>query len=136
MIIELTDIHKSYGRHPALKGLNLSVKEGSFTVLLGPSSAGKTTMLRTIGGLEKVDQGAFSLFGQDALNMPVQGRGLAMVFQSLALYPHLSVAQNLGYPLKMAGLSRAEVDDRVKATADMLRISPRISVKPGAIVGR
>lgn len=135
MIIQLSDIHKSYGRLPALKGLNLSVKEGSFTALLGPSSAGKTTTLRIIGGLEKVDQGAFTLFDQDALGVPVQGRGLAMVFQSFALYPHMTVAQNLAYPLKMSGHSRAQVDARVKETADMLRISHRISVKPGQLSG-
>lgn len=135
MIIELSDVHKSYGRHPALKGLCLSVKEGSFTALLGPSSAGKTTTLRVIGGLEKVDQGKFNLFGQDALDLPVQGRGLAMVFQSFALYPHLNVAQNLGYPLKMAGLTRSEIEARVKETADMLRISHRISVMPGQLSG-
>lgn len=135
MIIELTDIHKSYGRHPALKGLNLTVKEGSFTTLLGPSAAGKTTTLRVIGGLEKVDQGAFSLYRQNALDLPVQGRGLAMVFQSFALYPHLNVAQNLGYPLKMAGLSGSDVEARVKETADMLRISHRITVKPAQLSG-
>ena len=135
MIIELSDIHKSYGRHPALRGVNLSVKEGSFTALLGPSSAGKTTTLRVIGGLEKVEKGALTLFGQDALDVPVQGRGLAMVFQSFALYPHMNVAQNLGYPLKMEGLSRSEIDGRVKETADMLRISHRIGMKPDQLSG-
>lgn len=135
MIIELSDIHKSYGQLQALKGLNLSVKEGSFTALLGPSSAGKTTTLRVIGGLEKVEQGAFTLYGQDALNVPVQGRGLAMVFQSFALYPHMNVAQNLGYPLKMEGLSRSEINVRVKQIAEMLRISHRISMKPGQLSG-
>ena len=135
MIIELTGIVKSYGRHPALKGLDLSVREGSFTALLGPSSAGKTTTLRVIGGLESVDEGAFRLYGRDALTVPVQGRDLAMVFQSFALYPHLSVAQNLGYPLKAAGLSRADVETRVRRTAKMLRIGHRLEMKPGQLSG-
>ncbi|EAR51913.1 sugar ABC transporter, ATP-binding protein [Oceanicola granulosus HTCC2516] len=135
MILELSDIHKSYGRHAALKGLSLSVREGSFTALLGPSSAGKTTTLRIIGGLETVDRGAFSLYGQDALDVPVQGRDLAMVFQTFALYPHLTVAENLGYPLRRAGLSRAETATRVTETAEMLRIAHRIAVKPGQLSG-
>ncbi len=135
MIIELSEIHKTYGQLLALKGLNLVVKEGSFTTLLGPSSAGKTTTLRIIGGLEKVDQGALTLYGQDALNVPIQGRGLAMVFQNFALYPHMNVAQNLGYPLKMAGLSRSEINKSVRETADMLRISHRIHVKPAQLSG-
>ncbi len=135
MIIELADIHKSYGRHPALKGLSLSVRDGSFTALLGPSSAGKTTTLRVIGGLEKVDSGRFTLYGQDALNVPVQGRGLAMVFQSFALYPHLTVAQNLGYPLREEGIGRSETAVRVRQTAEVLRIPHRLAMKPGQLSG-
>jgi ABC-type sugar transport system ATPase subunit len=135
MVIKLTDIHKSYGRHPALTGLNLSVREGSFSALLGPSAAGKTTTLRLIGGLERADSGEFHLYGQDALDVAVQGRNLAMVFQSFALYPHLSVAQNMGYPLKIAGFSKSEIEGRVKQTGDMLRISHRLGMKPDQLSG-
>lgn len=135
MIISLSNIHKSFGAHRALKGLDLTVEEGSFTALLGPSSAGKTTTLRIIGGLEKADAGEFSLYGQDALEVPVQGRDLAMVFQTFALYPHLSVARNLGYPLKMSGVGRAEVKKRVDQIAEVLQITHRIDVKPAQLSG-
>ena len=135
MIISLSNIHKSFGAHPALKGLDLAVQEGSFTALLGPSSAGKTTTLRVIGGLEKVEEGAFQLYGQDALNVPVQGRDLAMVFQTFALYPHMSVAQNLGYPLKMTGANNSEIKKRADEIADVLQIRHRIHVKPAQLSG-
>ena len=135
MILSLSNIHKSFEGHAALKGLDLSVEEGSFTALLGPSSAGKTTTLRLIGGLEKADKGAFSLYGQDALKVPVQGRDLAMVFQTFALYPHLSVAQNLGYPLKMSGASRSDIKKRVDEIAELLQISHRVHVKPAQLSG-
>lgn len=126
MIVQLENLHKSYGAHPALKGVDLSVKEGSFFALLGPASSGKTTTLRTICGLEKPDQGTVSLFGQRANDAPVQGRGLAMIFQSFALYPHLTVRENLAYPLKQSGVGKGEVTRRVGEIADLLRISHRL----------
>ena len=108
-MLSLVVIHKSFGRLEALRGVSLDVPEGAFHALLGPSSAGKTTTLRVICGLEVPDSGSLSLYGQRANDVPIQGRGLAMIFQSFALYPHLSVRENLAYPLKRSGFSTGSV---------------------------
>ena len=135
MIVGLDNVHKSYGSVQALSGLDLQVPEGAFYVLLGPSSAGKTTTLRIICGLEKADQGSVTLYGRDARDAPIQGRGLAMIFQNFALYPHLSVAANLGYPLRETGLGRAEIEARIGRTAELLRISHRLDSRPAQLSG-
>lgn len=126
MIVQLDNVHKSFGSVAALNGVNISVQEGSFFVLLGPSSSGKTTTLRTICGLEKPDQGTVTLFGQNANDAPIQGRGLAMIFQSFALYPHMTVRENLAYPLKQHKVGAREIERRVRDISDLLRISHRL----------
>ncbi len=133
--LALSGVTKTYGRVRALTGLSFEVAEGRFFALFGPSSVGKTTTLRAIAGLVQPDVGTIHIAGSDVTRAPIKGRGVSMVFQSFALYPHLTVAQNLGYPLKEEGVSRADIDKRVRETADMLRLSHRLERKPNTLSG-
>ena len=133
--VRLSNVDKNYGAVTALKNISFEVERGKFFALFGPSSVGKTTTLRSIAGLEKVDAGSIEVDGHDVTNSPIRGRGVAMVFQSFALYPHLSVAQNFSYPLKEAGLSSAEIKQRVSETVDMLSLSHRTDNKPSTLSG-
>ncbi|MGK9167679.1 ABC transporter ATP-binding protein [Inquilinus limosus] len=133
--LSLTNVSKSYGRVRALHNLSFSVAEGRFFVLFGPSSVGKTTTLRTIAGLVAPDRGRVEIFGRDWTHQPIAGRGVSMVFQSFALYPHLTVYQNLAYPLVEAGEGRQEIDHRVRETAAMLRLDTKLDRKPGTLSG-
>jgi multiple sugar transport system ATP-binding protein len=133
--LSLANVTKSYGEARALANLSFSVAEGRFFVLFGPSSVGKTTTLRTIAGLVTPDRGRVEIFGRNCTHEPIAGRGVSMVFQSFALYPHLTVYDNLAYPLVEARLGREEIDRRVKETAAMLRLDKRIDRKPGTLSG-
>lgn len=133
--LSLTKVSKSYGSVRALENLSFTVAEGRFFVLFGPSSVGKTTTLRTIAGLVAPDHGRVEIFGRDVTHAPIVGRDVSMVFQSFALYPHLSVYDNLAYPLVEARLRRDEIDRRVKETAAMLRLDKKIDRKPGTLSG-
>ena len=133
--LRLTNVSKSYGRVRALENLSFTVAEGRFFVLFGPSSVGKTTALRTIAGLVTPERGRLEIFGKDWTHEPIAGRGVSMVFQSFALYPHLTVYKNFAYPLVEAGLARAEIDGRVKETAAMLRLDGKLDRKPGTLSG-
>lgn len=133
--LALTRVSKAYGRVNALSDLSFEVAEGRFFALFGPSSVGKTTTLRAIAGLTQPDSGVIRIGGADATHAPIRGRGVSMVFQSFALYPHLTVAQNLGYPLVEEGVSRAEVETRVRDTARMLRLDHRLDRKPATLSG-
>ncbi|MEQ9151740.1 ABC transporter ATP-binding protein [Thalassobaculum sp.] len=133
--LTLTNVSKSYGPVKALQNLSFSVAEGRFFVLFGPSSVGKTTTLRTIAGLATPDRGRIEIFGRDWTHEPIAGRGVSMVFQSFALYPHLTVYENFAYPLVEARVGRDEIDRRVKETAAMLRLEPKIDRKPGTLSG-
>ena len=115
--------------------MDLEVAEGRFFALFGPSSVGKTTTLRTIAGLVRPDAGTIRIEGADVTDAPIRGRGVSMVFQSFALYPHLTVCENLAYPLREAGVAAAEIDRRVGETAEMLRIGHRLERKPGTLSG-
>src|SRR5215213_6836960 len=107
--LKLTGLVKRYGRVTALDGLSLEVRAGEFYCLLGPSAAGKTTTLRAISGLEQLEAGRIEFAGRDITAAPVQGRGIAMIFQTFALYPHLTVRENLAYPLREAKVAPAEI---------------------------
>ena len=131
----LEGVAKSFGKVEALRGVDLSVSEGEFFVLLGPSAAGKTTTLRAIAGLEKLDAGRVIFDDLDLEGMPVQERGFAMVFQSFALYPHLTTAQNLAYPLREQKLSRGEIKGRVGEIGEMLGITHTLERKPASLSG-
>ncbi|MFO1036833.1 MAG: ABC transporter ATP-binding protein [Geminicoccaceae bacterium] len=133
--LRLDGVTKRFGRVTALSDMSLEVRDGEFFCLLGPSAAGKTTTLRVIAGLERPDTGRVFFRGKDVTDAPVQGRGMAMVFQTFALYPHLSVRENLAYPLREAGASAAEIDRRVGEVAEMLRISHTLQRKPTTASG-
>ena len=133
--LRLIGVSKSYDHVRALDGLSFDVIEGRFFALFGPSSVGKTTTLRTIAGLVKPDSGRVEINGNDVTHAPITGRGLSMVFQSFALYPHLTVYENFAYPLREDKLGREEIDKRVKETAAMLKLSHRLERKPNTLSG-
>jgi multiple sugar transport system ATP-binding protein len=131
--LELRGLVKRYGRVPALQGVDLEIEAGEFFVVLGPSAAGKTTTLRAIAGLERVDAGNIRFGGDDVTHAPVQGRGMAMIFQTFALYPHLSTYDNLAYPLRE---ERApDIERRVGEIAEMLGIGHTLTRKPNTLSG-
>ena len=131
----LSEVRKSYGKVRALAGLSFTVEEGRFFALFGPSSVGKTTALRAIAGLVQPDSGAIAIGGLDVTRAPIKGRGVSMVFQSFALYPHLTVYRNLAYPLVEEGVARSDIDKRVRETAEMLRLAHRLDRKPATLSG-
>jgi multiple sugar transport system ATP-binding protein len=131
----LSGVSKSYGRVRALDGLSFEVKAGQFFALFGPSSVGKTTTLRTIAGLVRPDSGSVFIAGKDVTDAPIAGRGVSMVFQSFALYPHLTVYENFAYPLREAKVSSAEIDRRVNETATTLKLTHRLERKPNTLSG-
>ena len=133
--VSLATVSKSYGTVKALDRLSFDVAEGRFFALFGPSSVGKTTTLRTIAGLVIPDSGSLSLNGSDATRAPIMSRGVSMVFQSFALYPHLTVYENFAYPLREAKVESSEIDKRAKETAEMLKLSHRLERKPNTLSG-
>ena len=133
--LRITGLSKSYGDVAALRGLDLTVAAGEFFAILGPSAAGKTTTLRSIAGLERPNAGRVHFAGRDVTDDPVQGRDMAMIFQTFALYPHLSTFANLAYPLREAGMDRGETASRVGEIAEMLRISHTLNRKPSTLSG-
>jgi multiple sugar transport system ATP-binding protein len=133
--LALCSISKAYGRVQALDELSFDVPEGRFFVLFGPSSVGKTTTLRAIAGLVRPDAGTIRIAGNDLTHAPIKGRGVSMVFQSFALYPHLTVFKNLAYPLVEEGIARGEIVKRVNETAEMLRLGHRLERKPSTLSG-
>ena len=135
LALRLSGISKSYGTVRALSNLSFDVAEGRFFVLFGPSSVGKTTALRTIAGLVPTDSGRLEIFGKDVTTAPIAGRGVSMVFQSFALYPHLTVYDNFAYPLREEKVARQEIDKRVKETAGMLKLAHRLDRKPNTLSG-
>jgi multiple sugar transport system ATP-binding protein len=135
LALRLRGVTKAYGPVTAIRSLSFDVEEGRFFVLFGPSSVGKTTTLRTIAGLVTPEAGRVEIAGTDMTHAPIAGRGISMVFQSFALYPHLTVYDNFAYPLREAKTPRAETDKRVKQTAEILRLSHRLTSKPGTLSG-
>ncbi len=135
MDLAISDLHKRFGTVAALQGVSLAVGAGEFFAILGPSGAGKTTLLRIIAGIEHADSGRVLLGGRDVSQTPVRARNTAMVFQTFALYPHLSTFENLAYPLREARLPRAEIRRRVGEIAEMLRLSHTLARKPGTLSG-
>jgi multiple sugar transport system ATP-binding protein len=133
--ITLQSVHKSFGQLDIIKDANLDIADGSFVVFVGPSGCGKTTLLRLIAGLEDVTSGQILIDGQNVVNVPPAKRGLSMVFQSYALYPHMSVRGNIAFGLKMAGLPRPEIDAKVQAAAATLNLTPYLDRKPRELSG-
>ncbi len=131
----LTDLCKSFGATQIIRGVNLDVKKGEFVVFVGPSGCGKSTLLRMIAGLEDVTAGEIIIGGKPVKDMPPVKRGIAMVFQSYALYPHMTVFENIAFPLRVEGLSQAETEKRVGAAAKVLQLEERLQHKPGTLSG-
>ncbi|MGJ9411197.1 ABC transporter ATP-binding protein [Aeromicrobium sp. CF4.19] len=120
---------------PAVDGLDIQIEDGEFLVLVGPSGCGKSTSLRMLAGLEEVNEGRILLADDDITHMPPKDRDVAMVFQNYALYPHMSVAGNMGFALKMAGLPKAEIQTRVEEAAKLLDLTEYLERKPKALSG-
>ncbi len=133
--LRVSDVVRRFGSVTALDGMSFAVEEGEFYCILGPSSAGKTTTLRAIAGLEKLERGRIELAGRDVTTAPVQGRGMAMIFQTFALYPHMTVRRNFGYPLERDGVERAEIAKRVGEIAELLRVTHTLDRKPDTLSG-
>ncbi len=133
--ISIRNITKAYGKTTIMKGVNLDIGKGEFVVILGPSGCGKSTLLRMIAGLEAIDAGEIAIGGTVVNALEPRERGCAMVFQNYALYPHMSVAENIGYALKVAGIAKAERAARVEATAKSVGLSEFLDRKPGQLSG-
>jgi multiple sugar transport system ATP-binding protein len=135
MRLEISDVHRSFPAVEALRGVDLTVESGEFFAVLGPSGAGKTTLLRVIAGIDRPTRGTIRLDGRDLADVPVRARDTAMVFQTFALYPHLSTFENLAYPLREARTPKAEISRRVGEVAEMLRLSHTLARKPSTLSG-
>ena len=133
--IVLDKVTKSFGETQVIPPLNLTIEEGEFVVFVGPSGCGKSTLLRMIAGLEDLTSGELHIDGADMTAVSPSKRGLAMVFQSYALYPHMSVRKNIGFPLRMEGMSKAEIDEKVNAAAKSLNLLNYLDRKPAALSG-
>ena len=133
--LKIENITVGYGANPVLKELDLSIDKGEFVALLGSSGCGKTTLLRTIAGFAKPSNGTIAIDGREVTNLPPDKRGMALVFQSYALWPHMSVAQNIGYGLKLRGLPRADIAQRVAELQNLLGLKGLEQRKPAALSG-
>ena len=130
--IQLRQLKKAYGDVKVIHGVDLDIEPGDFTVFVGPSGCGKSTLLRMIAGLEPITGGDLVIDGQRMNEVPAAKRGIAMVFQSYALYPHMSVYQNLAFGLETAKMPKAEIDSRVQRAAAILKIEPLLKRKPSS----
>lgn len=133
--VTIEGLHKSFGTVEVLKNINLTVENGSFVVLVGPSGCGKSTLLRTIAGLEPLSRGSMTIGGVSVANLPPAERGIAMVFQSYALYPHMNVYDNMAFGLRFAGVAKDEIERRVKEAARILQLDLLLKRKPRELSG-
>ncbi len=133
--VKLKDIRKGFGDVEVIKGVSLDIEDREFVVFVGPSGCGKSTLLRLIAGLEEITSGELSIDGAKMNEVPPAKRGLAMVFQSYALYPHMSVADNMGFSLRLAGIPREDRDRRVREAAQILQLEPLLARKPKELSG-
>ena len=133
--VTLKGIRKSFEGNPVIKGVDLEVGKGEFLVMVGPSGCGKTTLLRLIAGLERMDEGAISIGGRVVNDVPPRDRDVAMVFQSYALYPHMTVRENLAFGLRLRKLPEDEIARRVGAAAALLELTPLLDRRPKALSG-
>ncbi|WP_289155684.1 ABC transporter ATP-binding protein [uncultured Salipiger sp.] len=133
--IELKSVEKWYGEAQVIKGVDLDIEEGEFVIFVGPSGCGKSTLLRMIAGLEETSRGQIIIGGRDATAEPPARRGLAMVFQSYALYPHMSVRENMGFSLKAAGVPKEEMAAKVDEAARVLKLEALLDRRPKDLSG-
>ena len=133
--LSLHSVKKRFGQTDVITGVDLDVRDGEFVVFVGPSGCGKSTLLRMIAGLERTTEGRIEIGGKDVTNLDPAKRGIAMVFQTYALYPHMTVAANMGFPLEMAGMSQPEIDGKVVEAARILHLEPYLGRKPRELSG-
>ncbi|MCY1126099.1 sn-glycerol-3-phosphate ABC transporter ATP-binding protein UgpC [Frigidibacter sp. RF13] len=133
--LALSNLTKSFGAAEVIKGVTLDVEEGEFVVFVGPSGCGNSTLLRMIAGLEDVSTGEIVIGGRPVKDLPPVKRGIAMVFQSYALYPHMTVFENIAFPLRVEGLTEADIRRRVEEAASVLQLTQRLGQKPGTLSG-
>src|SRR5262247_3535742 len=133
--VAIRDVRKAFGATAVIHGVDISIRDGEFVVLVGPSGCGKSTLLRMIAGLENITAGEIRI-GQRLVNsLPPKDRDVAMVFQNYALYPHMTVAANMGFSLKLRGAPKAEIDARVKRAAEILGLTPLLERYPRQLSG-
>ena len=132
--IELNQVTKNFGDLQVIKPLDLEIKNGEFTVFVGPSGCGKTTLLRLIAGLEDLTSGSIKIDGNEASHISPAKRGLAMVFQSYALYPHMNVYKNIAFPLKMVGLDKASIDEKVNLNGGAIALGHPLGCSGARII--
>ncbi len=133
--VTLKDIKKSFGKTDVIHGIDMDIEDGEFIVIVGPSGCGKSTLLRMVAGLETVTSGEVLIGGERANEKEPMDRDIAMVFQNYALYPHMSVRQNMGYGLKIAGLPKDQIDAKVEDAAELLQLSQLLDRKPRQLSG-
>ncbi|SNT73592.1 ABC transporter ATP-binding protein [Paracoccus seriniphilus] len=133
--LKLTGVTKRFGTADVIRPTDLTINEGEFAVFVGPSGCGKSTMLRMIAGLEEVTSGTIEIDGQVVNDLAPVKRGISMVFQSYALYPHMTVFENIAFPLRVARMSQARVEELVHKAADVLQLRDRLDHRPGALSG-
>ena len=133
--VQLQSLSKQFGTTDVIRGIDLDIADGEFVVFVGPSGCGKSTLLRLIAGLEEASAGSIFIGGEDVTHRPPSKRGVAMVFQSYALYPHMDAYKNIAFGLKMAGASAESIDQRVRRVADMLQISNLLDRRPRELSG-
>src|ERR1700733_9622985 len=129
-LLSIRSVAKSFGKNAVLRGISLDIAEGEFLTILGESGSGKTTLLRIIAGFENASSGEILMGSERLDNLPPYRRRVNTVFQSYALFPHLTVAENVGYGLKIAGLPKSEVATRVEQALDMVKMTPFAGAKP------
>ena len=133
--LALRNVAKSYGAVSVIEGINISVEDGEFVALVGPSGCGKSTILRMVAGLEDITDGEIAIGGQVVNELTPRERNIAMVFQSYALYPHMSVYKNMAFNLELSGKAKPEIDQRVRQAARMLELEPLLERKPSQLSG-
>ena len=133
--LTIKNVRKSYGAVNIIHGVDVEISDGEFVILVGPSGCGKSTLLRMIAGLEDITGGEISIGGRVVNDLPPKDRDIAMVFQNYALYPQMTVAQNMGFALQLAGAKRAEIDEKVGEAAKILGLQPLLDRKPAQLSG-
>ncbi|MEF2074383.1 ABC transporter ATP-binding protein [Consotaella aegiceratis] len=133
--LTLEKVRKTFGDTEVVKGVDLTIEDGEFVVFVGPSGCGKSTLLRLLAGLEDLSGGSIAIGGRDVSTLEPSARGVAMVFQSYALYPHMSVERNIGFALRMNGMPKPEVRRKVEAAADILHLRDLLSRRPSELSG-
>jgi len=133
--VALQKVNKSFGAVHVIRDVDLSIENGEFVVFVGPSGCGKSTLLRLIAGLENLSSGEITIAVRTVTDLPPSKRGIAMVFQSYALYPHMTVFNNMAFSLDLSGVSKAEINERVEAAAKILQMEHLLDRRPAALSG-